>query len=188
VTEWRTWSEAPWENVLDCKLSSQEKWSSGLREASPTNHNGDVPNGYVQRACTPLRWWWNQIPIFAIPILAIHSNQDPNFSNPNCSDPDLGDELKESGNWHSQKKSAKNARASISFKIGYTAWYAQCPLSMLAGLFALSMCIMMIYLNMITSHTWWKESALCNLWSLAWGEWHCGQQSCCHQRCNWHHG
>jgi hypothetical protein len=33
------------------------------------------------------------IPIFGIPILAIHPNWDPNFS-----DPDLGDELKESDN------------------------------------------------------------------------------------------
>jgi hypothetical protein len=53
------------------------------REASPTNHNGDVPNGYVRRAHTPLRQWCDQIP-----ILVIHPNQDPN----------LGDELKESDN------------------------------------------------------------------------------------------
>jgi hypothetical protein len=80
-----------------------------LQEALPTNHNGDVPNGYAQRARTPLRRWCNRIPILAIPILAIpilvihHHNRDPDFSNPDFSDPDfsdpdLGDELKESDN------------------------------------------------------------------------------------------
>jgi hypothetical protein len=29
--------------VLDCKGGGQEKWSSGLQEALPTDHNGDVP-------------------------------------------------------------------------------------------------------------------------------------------------
>jgi hypothetical protein len=57
--------------VLDCKGSGQEKWSSGLREALPTDHNGDVPNGYALRARTPLRRWCNRIPILAIPILAM---------------------------------------------------------------------------------------------------------------------
>jgi hypothetical protein len=84
--------------VLDCKGSSQEKWSSGLQEASPTDHNGDVPNGYARQACTPLRQWCDRIPILAIPILAIHPDRDPDFSDPDFSDPDLGDELKESDN------------------------------------------------------------------------------------------
>jgi hypothetical protein len=57
--------------VLDCKGGSQEKWSSGLQEALPTDHNGDVPNSYARRACTPLRRWCDWIPILAIPILAI---------------------------------------------------------------------------------------------------------------------
>jgi hypothetical protein len=43
------------ENVLDCKGGGQEKWSSGLQEALPTDHNGDVPNGYARQARTPLR-------------------------------------------------------------------------------------------------------------------------------------
>jgi hypothetical protein len=42
-------------NVLDCKGGGQEKWSIGLQEALPTDHNGDVPNGYARRARTPLR-------------------------------------------------------------------------------------------------------------------------------------
>jgi hypothetical protein len=81
--------------MLDCKGGSQEKWSSaGLWEASLTDHNGDVPNGYARQACTPpLRRWCNRIPILAILILAIHPDRDPDFS-----DPDLGDELKESDN------------------------------------------------------------------------------------------
>ncbi len=41
--------------MLDCKGGSQEKWSCGLQEALLTNHNGDVPNSYAWRACTPLR-------------------------------------------------------------------------------------------------------------------------------------
>jgi hypothetical protein len=58
------------ENALDCKGGHQEKWSSGLQEASPTDHNGDVPNGhYVQQARTCLRQWCDRIP-----ILAIHPN------------------------------------------------------------------------------------------------------------------
>jgi hypothetical protein len=89
--------------VLDCKGGSQEKWSSGLQEALPTDHNGDVPNGYARRARTPLRRWCDRIPILAIPILAIpilaiHPDRDPDFSDPDFSDPDLGDELKESDN------------------------------------------------------------------------------------------
>jgi hypothetical protein len=64
--------------VLDCKGGGQEKWSSGLQEALPTDHNGDVPNGYAQRARTPLRQWCDRIP-------------DPNFSDPNFSDPDFSD-------------------------------------------------------------------------------------------------
>jgi hypothetical protein len=86
------------ENILDCKGSSQEKWSSGLREALPINDNGDVPNGYAQRACTALGRWCDRIQILAIPILAIHPNWDPNFSDLDFSNPDLGDELKESNN------------------------------------------------------------------------------------------
>jgi hypothetical protein len=74
-----------------------------LQEALPTDHNGDVPNGYVWWARTPLRQWCNWIPILAILILVIHPNRDPNFWDPNFSDPDfsdsdLGDELKESDN------------------------------------------------------------------------------------------
>jgi hypothetical protein len=70
------------ENVLDCKAGSQEKWSSGLQEASPTDHNGDVPNGYAWWAHTPPRRWCNQIPILVIhpdwdPILVIHPDWDP---------------------------------------------------------------------------------------------------------------
>jgi hypothetical protein len=72
---------------------SQEKWSSGLREGLLTNHNGDVPNGYVWWACTPLRQWCKWIL-----ILAIHPNRDPNFSDPDFSHPNLGDELKQSDN------------------------------------------------------------------------------------------
>jgi hypothetical protein len=71
--------------VLDCKGSGQEKWSSGLQEALPTYNNGDVPNSYAQRACTPLRQWCNRIPFLAIPILAIHPDRDPNFSDPSRS-------------------------------------------------------------------------------------------------------
>jgi hypothetical protein len=41
--------------MLDCKGGGQEKWSSGLQEASLTDHNGDVPNGYAWWDCTPLR-------------------------------------------------------------------------------------------------------------------------------------
>ncbi len=41
--------------MLDCKGGSQEKWSSGLQEALPTDHNGDMPNCYARGACTPLR-------------------------------------------------------------------------------------------------------------------------------------
>jgi hypothetical protein len=66
--------------MLDCKGGGQEKWSSGLWEASLTNHNGDVPNGYSQWAHTPLRRWCNRIP-----ILAIHPNRDPDFSDPSLS-------------------------------------------------------------------------------------------------------
>jgi hypothetical protein len=104
--------------VLDCKGGGQEKWSSGLQEALPTDHNGDVPNSYARRARTPLRRWCDRIPILvilflAIPILAIHPDRipilaihpdrdpdfsDPDFSDPDFSDPDLGDELKESDN------------------------------------------------------------------------------------------
>jgi hypothetical protein len=51
--------------VLDCKGSGQEKWSSGLQEALPTDHNGDVPNGYARRARTPLRQRCDRIPILA---------------------------------------------------------------------------------------------------------------------------
>ncbi len=125
--------------MLDCKAGSQEKWSSGLREASSTNHNGDVPNGYAWRAHTSPRRWCNQIPILVIdpdwdpilvihpdwypilvihpdwdsilaihpdwdqilaihsdwdPILAIHPDRETDFSDPNFSDPDLGNELK----------------------------------------------------------------------------------------------
>jgi hypothetical protein len=72
--------------MLDCKGSGQEKWSSGLQEALPTDHNGDVPNGYAWRARTPLRQWCNRIP-----ILAIHPDWDPDFSDPNFSDPDFSD-------------------------------------------------------------------------------------------------
>jgi hypothetical protein len=57
--------------MLDCKGGSQEKWSSGLQEALPADHNGDVPNGYARQACTPLRRWCDRIPILVIPILAI---------------------------------------------------------------------------------------------------------------------
>jgi hypothetical protein len=71
--------------VLDCKGGGQEKWSSGLQEALPTDHNGDVPNGYAQRARTPLRRWCDRIPILAIPILAIHPDWDPDFSDPSQS-------------------------------------------------------------------------------------------------------
>jgi hypothetical protein len=75
------------ENMLDCKGGGQEKWSSGLQEALPTDHNGDVPNGYARQACTPLRWWCDWIlilatPILAILILVIHPDWDPDFSNP----------------------------------------------------------------------------------------------------------
>jgi hypothetical protein len=64
--------------MLDCKGGHQEKWSSGLQEASPTDHNGDLPNGgYVQQARTCLRQWCDRIP-----ILVIHPNWDPNFSDP----------------------------------------------------------------------------------------------------------
>jgi hypothetical protein len=70
--------------VLDCKGGGQpRKWSSGLKEASPTDHNGDVPNGYAWSACTPLRRWCNRIPILA--ILVIHPNQDPNVNDPSQS-------------------------------------------------------------------------------------------------------
>jgi hypothetical protein len=131
-----TWC-AVGENMLDCKGGSQEKWSSGLREASPTDHNGDVPNGYVRRARTPLRWWCNWIPILAIPILAIHPDwdpnfSDPNFSNPNFSDPDLGNELKESDNWHFQKKECQKCQTPTFCEVSLsitgrvicdTAWY-----------------------------------------------------------------
>jgi hypothetical protein len=55
--------------MLDCKGGSQEKWSSGLQEALPTNHNGDVPNGYAWRARTPM------------------VQPNPNFSNPDFIDP-----------------------------------------------------------------------------------------------------
>jgi hypothetical protein len=87
--------------MLDCKGGGQEKWSSGLQKALPTDHNGNVPNGYARRAHTPLRWWCDWIPILAIPILvipilAIHPDRDPDFSDPDFNDPDLGDELKES--------------------------------------------------------------------------------------------
>jgi hypothetical protein len=76
--------------MLDCKGSSQEKWSSGLQEALPTDHNGDVPNGYARWARTPLRRWCDRIPILvipilAIPILAIHPNWDPDSSDPSQS-------------------------------------------------------------------------------------------------------
>jgi hypothetical protein len=71
--------------VLDCKGGGQEKWSSGLQEALPTNHNGDVPNSYARQACTPLRQWCNQIPILVILILAIHPDRDPDFSDPSRS-------------------------------------------------------------------------------------------------------
>jgi hypothetical protein len=71
--------------MLDCKGGGKEKWSSGLQEALPTDHNGDVPNSYARRARTPLRRWCNRIPILAIPILAIHPYWDPNFSNPSRS-------------------------------------------------------------------------------------------------------
>jgi hypothetical protein len=71
--------------MLDCKGGGQEKWSSGLREASPTDHNGDVPNSYARWAHTPLRRWCNRIPILVIPILAIHPDQDSNFSDPSQS-------------------------------------------------------------------------------------------------------
>jgi hypothetical protein len=116
-----------------CKASSQEKWSNDLREASLTNHNGDVPNGYAWRAHTPPRRWCNRIPILVIhpdwdpilvihpdydpilaihpdwdqilaihsdwdPILAIHPDRETDFSDPDFSNPDLGDELKESDN------------------------------------------------------------------------------------------
>jgi hypothetical protein len=89
--------------MLDCKGGGQEKWSSGLQKALPTDHNGNVPNAYARRARTPLRWWCDRIPILAIPILVIpilviHPNRDPDFSDPDFSDPDLGDELKESDN------------------------------------------------------------------------------------------
>jgi hypothetical protein len=67
-------------NVLDCKGGGQEKWSIGLQEALPTDHNGDVPNGYARRARTPLRWWCDRIP-----ILAIHPDQNPDFSDPSRS-------------------------------------------------------------------------------------------------------
>jgi hypothetical protein len=94
--------------VLDCNGGGQEKWSSGLQEALPTDHNGDVPNSYAWRARTPLRRWCNRIPILAIhpyrdPNFSDPPNwdpdfSDPNFSDPNFSDPDLGYELKESDN------------------------------------------------------------------------------------------
>jgi hypothetical protein len=71
--------------VLDCKGGGQEKWSSGLWEASLTDHNGDVPNGYAWQACTPLRRWCDWIPILAIWILAIHPKRNPNFSDPSQS-------------------------------------------------------------------------------------------------------
>jgi hypothetical protein len=71
------------------------------RRALLTDHNGDVPNGYAQWACTPLRQWCDRIPILAIPILAIlilaipilaiHPNRDPDFSDPDFSDPDFSD-------------------------------------------------------------------------------------------------
>jgi hypothetical protein len=78
------------------KVAVKEKWSSGLQEeALLTDHNGDVPNGYVWWAHTPLRQWCDRIPILAIlilavlilviPILAIHPNWDPNFSDPSQS-------------------------------------------------------------------------------------------------------
>jgi hypothetical protein len=63
--------------MVDCKGGSQEKRSSGLQEALPTDHNGNVPKGYARQARTPLRRWCNRIP-----ILAIHPDQDPNFSDP----------------------------------------------------------------------------------------------------------
>ncbi len=78
VITWR----AVEDNVLVCKGSGQEKWSSGLREASPTNHTGDMANGYLWQACTPLRQWCDRIPILVIPILAIHPNRHPNLCNP----------------------------------------------------------------------------------------------------------
>jgi hypothetical protein len=71
------------------------KWFAGGMHALPTDHNGDVPNGYAWQAQTPLRWWCDWIPILAIPILVIHPDRDPIFSDPN-----LGNELKESDNWH----------------------------------------------------------------------------------------
>jgi hypothetical protein len=73
------------------KAAVKKKWSSGLQEeALLTDHNGDVPNGYAQWACTPLRQWCNRIPILVIlilviPILAIHPDRDPNFSDPSRS-------------------------------------------------------------------------------------------------------
>ncbi len=77
-----TWC-AVGENVLVCKGGGQEKWSSGLREALPSNWSQWwCAKYYVQQACTPLRWWCDWIPILAIPILAIHLDQDHNFSNP----------------------------------------------------------------------------------------------------------
>jgi hypothetical protein len=91
------------ENVLDCKGGSQQKWSSGLWEALLTDHNGDVPNGYAWRARTPLRQWCDWIPIFlililAILILAIHPIGIPILAISIFSNPDLGNELKESDN------------------------------------------------------------------------------------------
>ncbi len=53
--------------MLDCKGGGQEKWSSGLQEALPTNHNGDVPNGSHS------------------PEAMVRPN--PNFSDPDFSDP-----------------------------------------------------------------------------------------------------
>jgi hypothetical protein len=79
------------------KAAVKKNWSSGLQEeALLTDHNGDVPNGYAQWACTPLRQWYDRIPILAIPILAtrilaIHPDRDPDFSNPDFSNPDFSD-------------------------------------------------------------------------------------------------
>jgi hypothetical protein len=63
--------------VLDCNGGGQEKWSSGLQEASPTDHNGDVPNGYVRWARTPLRQWL---------VRSDPDFSDPDFSNPSQSE------------------------------------------------------------------------------------------------------
>jgi hypothetical protein len=67
--------------MLDCKGGGQEKWSSGLQEALPTNHNG----GWGAKWLCAVGSHSPEVMVWSDPDFSDPGFSDPNFSNPSQS-------------------------------------------------------------------------------------------------------